>query len=79
MTRFRRSNDIEVSISPEFDKEYKPGEIPNDPGIYRCDGCGCELVAEASNPLPLDNHPKHSPAQGAVRRRLAVAAQKEPH
>ena len=79
MTRFRRSNDIEVSISPEFDKEYKPGEIPNHPGIYRCGGCGCEIVAEASKPLPLENHPKHSPAQGTIRWRLAVAAQKEPH
>ena len=28
MTLFRRSNDIEVSISPEFDKEYEPGETP---------------------------------------------------
>ena len=26
MTLFRRSNDIEVSLSPEFDKEYGPGE-----------------------------------------------------
>ena len=79
MTLFRRSNDVEVSISPEFDKEYKPGEIPNHPGIYRCGGCGCEIVVEAFKPLPLENHPRHSPAQGTIRWRLAVAAQKEPH
>ena len=61
MTLFRRSNDIEVSISPEFDKEYDPGETPDHPGIYRCSGCGCEVVAETSKPLPSENHPKHSP------------------
>ncbi len=79
MTRFRRSNDIEVSISPEFDKGYGPGEIPDHPGIYRCSGCGCEIVAEASTALSSENHPKHSPAQGKIRWRLAVAAQREPH
>jgi hypothetical protein len=31
VTLFRRSNDIEVSISPEFDKEYEPGETPRAP------------------------------------------------
>jgi len=79
MTRFRRSNDIEVSISPEFDKEYGPGETPHHPGIYRCSGCGCEVVTEATNPLPWENHPRHLPAQGKIRWRLAVAAQREPH
>jgi hypothetical protein len=79
MTLFKRSNDIEVSISPEFDKEYKPGETPIHSGIYRCRGCGREIVAEASRPLPLAEHPRHVPAQGTVRWRLAVAAQHEPH
>jgi hypothetical protein len=79
VTFFRRSNDIEVSISPEFDKEYKPGEAPIHSGIYRCRGCGCEIVAEASKPLPLAEHPRHSAAQGTTRWRLAVAARHEPH
>jgi hypothetical protein len=79
MTLFRRSNDIEVSISPEFDKEYKPGETPVHSGIYRCRTCGCEIVAQASKPLPLEGHPTHSPGQGTIRWRLAVAARHEPH
>ena len=79
VTLFRRSNDIEVSISSAFDKEYGPGEAPGHSGIYRCRGCGCEIVSEALEPLPLEKHPKHSPAQGVVRLRLAVAAQPEPH
>ena len=79
MTAFRRSDDIEVSLSPEFDKEYAPGETAGHPGIYRCHGCGCEVVAKAFEPLPSENHPRHSPAQGSIRWRLAVAAQREPH
>ena len=79
VTLFRRSNDIEVSISSAFDKEYGPGEAPGHSGIYRCRGCGCEIVSEALEPLPLEKHPKHSLAQGVVRWRLAVAAQPEPH
>lgn len=79
MAVFKRSNDIEVSDSPEFDKEYKPGETPVRSGIYRCRGCGCEAVADAAKSLALDKHPRHSPAQGAIRWRLAVAAQQEPH
>ena len=53
MTLFKRSNDIEVSVSPEFDKSYKPGETPSRPGIYRCAGCGCEAIADSSKALPL--------------------------
>ena len=79
MTLFRRSNDIEVSISPEFDKEYQPEESPTRPGIYRCRGCGCEAIADSSKPLPLDKHSRHSLAQSTIRWRLAVAAQQEPH
>jgi len=79
VTFFRRSNDIEVSVSPEFDREYTPGETPSHPGIYRCRGCGCEILADPRNPFPLDDHPRHSPAQGAVRWRLCVAAQLKPH
>lgn len=45
MSLFKRSNDIEVSISPEFDREYEPGQTPAHSGIYRCRGCGCEVVA----------------------------------
>ena len=79
MSLFRRSNDIEVSISPEFDREYEPGQTPVYSGIYRCRGCGCEIVAVGSRPILAENHPRHSPAQGPVRWRLAVAAQQEPH
>jgi hypothetical protein len=79
MTLFKRSNDIEVSISPEFDKVYTPGETPSHSGIYRCCGCGCETVTDAASPFAVGKHPRHSQTQGAIRWRLAVAAQLEPH
>ena len=79
MTLFRRSNDVEVSVSPEFDKEYTPDEMPIHTGIYRCRGCGSEIVAEANKPFPPEKHPRHAPSQGTIRWRLAVAAQHEPH
>ena len=79
MTLFKRSNDIEVSISPEFDKRYDPGEMPVKPGIYRCAGCGREAIADSSKALPLHEHPRCLVPRGPIQWRLAVAAQQEPH
>jgi hypothetical protein len=79
MSLFKRSNDIEVSISPEFDREYEPDQTPVHSGIYRCRGCGCETVAQGSKPFLAESHPKHSRIQGPIRWRLAVAVQHEPH
>jgi hypothetical protein len=52
VTLFRRSNDVEVSVSPEFDKEYKPDETPIHTGIYRCRGCGCEIRRRGQRAVP---------------------------
>ena len=41
MTLFKRSNDIKVSISPEFDKEYKPGETPS--ALASIDAAGADV------------------------------------
>ena len=75
MTLFRRSNDIEVSISPEFDKEYKPGETPKHSGIYRCRGWGVKSLPRPQSRSRSEQHPRHAPANGIIRWRLAVAAQ----
>jgi hypothetical protein len=79
VTLFRRSHDIEVSISPMFDKEYEPEGTPIHSGIYRCRGCGYEIIAGADMPLPPPKHHRHSPAQGPIRWRLAVAVEQGPH
>lgn len=69
----------DMEVRPQFDREYKPGEIPSHSGIYRCCGCGCDILAEPLKPFPRNNHPDHSPAQGTIRWRLCVAPQLVPH
>jgi len=64
VTLLRRSNDVEVSISQEFDKEYRPGETPIHTGIYRCRGCGSEIVAEAISRSRRKNTPGIRPPKG---------------
>ena len=44
MTLFKRSNDVEVGVSPEFDKEHNPGETPIRAGIYRCEAADVKSV-----------------------------------
>ena len=56
----------------EFDKFYAPGAFVAWSGIYRCEGCGKEVVHTIGHPLPPQNHHQHTPAQGYIRWRLVV-------
>jgi hypothetical protein len=56
-----------------FEKIYDPGSTPPHSGIYRCTGCGREVVAEASRSLPPQNHHQHSNST-AVKWKLVVYA-----
>jgi hypothetical protein len=47
-----------------FDKEYNPGDITPYSGIYRCMGCGHEIVSEENKPFPPQNHHQHTTVQG---------------
>lgn len=78
MAIYKRNTDIGKSSSGTFDKEYKPGETPDHSGIYRCKGCGREVVAEESRKLPPQNHHEHTTSQGNIRWRLTVYADHEP-
>ena len=55
--------------SDAFDQLYKPGDTPPHSGIYRCQQCNVEIVAEQSRSFP----PTHA-CQGTTRWRLAVYA-----
>ena len=55
-----------------FDVVYSIGQKPVHSGIYRCLGCGREVVGEMERTLPPQNHHQHSPQQGAVRWQLAT-------
>lgn len=79
MALYKRQGDVNASDHDAFDKEWRPGQQPEHSGIYRCKGCGREVVAEQARAVPPQNHHQHSQAQGPVIWRLAVYAQHEPH
>lgn len=56
-----------------FDTITPVGHAAPYSGIYRCEGCGHEIVSTHGNTLPPQNHPQHSPLQGAIRWRLIVS------
>jgi len=61
-----------------FDTVYLPGQAPPFSGIYRCVGCGREVVGEQARQLPPQNHHQHTPQQGIVRWLLIVYADHTP-
>jgi hypothetical protein len=62
----------------EFDKMYPPGAITAWSGIYRCVGCGREIVHTINKPLPPQNHHQHTGAQGPILWRLVVTDSPDP-
>ena len=56
----------------EFDKLYEPGTRTAWSGIYRCEGCGREIVHTTGHPLPPQNHHQDDYKQGRIRWRLIV-------
>ncbi len=57
-----------------FEPDHRPGTVPQHSGIYRCMGCGREIVAEQDRKFPPENHHQHTTQQGAIRWRLIVYA-----
>jgi hypothetical protein len=72
MALYKYQQFIQASQDPAFDQIYSPGQAPPHSGIYRCEGCGDEVAANAGNPLPPQNHHQHSTQQGSIRWRLTV-------
>lgn len=66
---FTQSNDA------AFYTEYTPGSATPHSGIYKCLGCGHEIVSEAKKPFPPQNHHEHNPyTQGKIRWMLIAFA-----
>jgi hypothetical protein len=57
-----------------FDQEFTLGAQTLHSGIYRCMGCGREVVSEDRKPLPPQNHHQHDTHQGTIRWRMIVYA-----
>jgi hypothetical protein len=61
-----------------FDHDYEPDQVSPHSGIYRCMGCGREVVTEEGRALPPQNHHQHTTEQGTVRWRMIVYAGHNP-
>ena len=75
MALYKSSTYLTQSSDDAFDKIYAPGSQTPHSGIYRCEGCGFEIVSEGAKPFPPQNHHQHSPSQGSIRWRMIVYAQ----
>lgn len=67
MALYKNGNYLTESNDKAFDAEHKPGQIPPHSGIYRCMGCGREIVAEEAKIFPPQNHHQHTQLQGHIR------------
>ena len=75
MALYKYSQVLGTSTDGAFDVLNSPGATTPNSGIYRCEGCGREIAANAGNPLPPQNHHQHNGSQGTIRWRLIVYAQ----
>ena len=74
MALYKNAGYLDQSTSQAFDTLHNPGAVPPNSGIYRCEGCGQEIVAEKERRFPSQNHHQHIPSQGSIRWRMIVAA-----
>jgi len=73
MALYKYAENLTQSNDTAFDGTYEPGTTPPHSGIYRCTGCGREVVAEQARSLPPQNHHQH-PNYSPVRWKMAVYA-----
>ena len=78
MALYKYSNYVGTSNSDAFDKEHQPGSATPYSAIYRCMGCGREIVSETSKTMPPQNHHQHTVLQGAIRWKMVAYAQHKP-
>lgn len=62
-----------------FDQAHLPGYCAPHSGIYRCTGCGREVVGQHPLPLPAPDHHRHTRYQSAIRWQMIVYADDDPH
>jgi hypothetical protein len=74
MALYKYSHYLTNGADARFDPAHPPGMTAPHSGIYKCQGCGYEIVSPAGDPLPPSSHHQHSLAQGGIAWRLIVAA-----
>lgn len=78
MALYKYGNNLQASTSDAFDATLAPGSHVANSGIYRCVGCGREVVAEQARQLPPQNHHQHPNALVPIQWRLIVYADHQP-
>lgn len=74
MAWYKHGQYLQQNSHEEFDKDYTPGTVCPNSGIWRCVNCGDEIAANKGDPLPPQNHHQHAPGKGAIRWKLLVFA-----
>ena len=78
MASYKTASYLAKSESETFDAINNPGAATPFSGIYRCTGCGKEIVSEEQKPLPPQNHHQHTASQGEIRWKMIVYADHKP-
>jgi len=78
MATYKYPDFIRQVYNYAFDIAIGPGELAQNSGIYRCDGCGREIVVGYEKSLPSQSHHRHKPGEGDIRWRLIVATEFSP-
>ena len=75
MAQYKYPQNLNQSTSAAFDTRYAPGTKAENPGIYRCAGCGDEIIVNKGQTLPAQNHHPHTRGEGKLEWQLLVFAQ----
>jgi hypothetical protein len=78
MALYQSSTHLRQFINREFDKVFEPSATVAWSGIYRCLGCGREVVHTVGKPLPPQNHHQHTLNQGKIRWNLLITDSADP-
>ena len=74
MASYKYGTYLAQSTHEAFDQDHGPGSAAPYAGIYRCMGCHREIGIASGHILPPQNDHTHTAAQGTIRWRLIVCA-----
>jgi hypothetical protein len=73
MAQYKHCHYLANCSDTKFDPAHSPGAMTPHTGIYKCQGCGTEVISHRGDPLPPATHHQHSLEQGGFAWRLIVA------
>jgi hypothetical protein len=72
MAQYKYNTHLTQVSDSAFDALHKPGESTLHSGIFRCEGCGREIVSESLKTMPPQNHHQHSNQNVPIQWKLLV-------